>query len=211
MKKSRHETLLKLILPALLVIFGYFIAAPYLLGSWGTVINPQKTLSDLETRVQNERARAPSPAALAQEQAQLEDAQDLSVELRQAQAAVQLRWQSLTGGRSASSRRLDVLAGVGQLLKDHGLRTLEQGPVEGDAAKVPLPASLQAALEEMTGPKGDGQGQMVRFKFVGRYLAVRLALQELATRSWTAFPVGLTMEETDVDRAERTWTLVVWI
>ena len=84
---------------------------------------------------------------------------------------------------------------------------MEEGGADGGAR---MPASLKAAIDKIN-PTDPDAGRLYKFKFRGRYAAVSAARDELAGRDWPAIPVGLTMDEADLDQPVRTWALFVWM
>ncbi|MFN4259450.1 MAG: hypothetical protein ACK4RK_09125 [Gemmataceae bacterium] len=210
MNPATRETILRLLFPALLVVFVYFIAAPWM-GSWGDMINPSAQYQKLQESLSADRQRTPHWAQLSREQDQILDLREQLAQDQARAAELRQRWESLTGALQSNGSRAATLARVENLLSSHNLLHLEQGPANSGNTPGQLPPSLQTVLQVMTDNRATHEAQLVRFRFVGRYLDVLEAVGELAEKNWHAIPVSLSMEEADLNGEERIWTLLVWM
>lgn len=218
-----REAFLKLILPGLLVVFVYWVAAPRFLGTRGESINPRPAAERARSQIAAARSSAPSYEQLLREGATVGDltetvaaakAKKAAVEKRCVEAEGQLaererQWVEFISPPPTAVRRTQLLARVEAVLTSHKLTPLEQGTATG----VQVPAGLRPVLEPAgtSGPTGADAGRVFKFRFRGKYTEVAAALDELAGKNWSVFPVGLMMEEADFDQPLRSWTLLVWV
>lgn len=204
-----REAVLKLIVPGLLVVFVYWVAAPRLLGKWGESINPRTAAARARSALDADRGRAPTREQLFAEAAAVAELTGTVDAQRARKAELERKWGEMTAVRAVGVKRAELLSRIEGVLTANNLTPVEQSAAAADAG-AQVPASLRPALDQLKPPGGEA-GRMYKFRFRGRYSEVSAALDELVGRDWPAFPVGLTMEEADFDQPIRAWTLLIWM
>jgi len=203
MKLSEREQLLVTLLPAVVIVAAYVWLSPMFSGG--------KPLGTLREECDAARKSAVRPIDLMAQRAQVstlkERIEALEKEKRELEGRVAETCGKLAGSRKRM-RSLDALTG---LFRRHGLSIVEDCPA-GKDHEAKLPSAMAEATGRLMGRSQDQAGQVRCIHFVGRYMDVLAALQELAgEKSSAAVPVGLSMSEADMTTELRQWTLLVWL
>jgi len=203
MKLTEREQVLVTFLPAAVIVAGYVWLSP--LFSSG---KPLGTLRDEYAQAGQEAVR---PLELSAQRAQVATVKRRIEELEKEKRDLEDRMAETCGQLAGSRKRMRSLDALTGLFKRHGLSIIEDGPAE-EGHQARLPAPMAEATGRLLGGSPQRAGQVRCIHFVGRYMDVLAALEELAgDSSPAAVPVGLSMSEADVQSELREWTLLVWL
>jgi len=202
-----REKILPLVLPALLIGVAYLLAPQ--MGTWAQNVNPSGRADRLQSAIKS-AGLAPNAEEVMRIREQALESQIAVDALRADKAQFEKKWQDLVGVVSNLPRQTEVTALIEEHFGLHGLFILEQAAVEGSEKQIP--ASLKAAIARLAEKIPGHKTELMRFRVVGQYKDVLLALDGLTkTSGWKAVPVGMGMEEADLKNDARTWTLLLWI
>lgn len=206
MASRSREAVVKTILPALLVAFGYFTFTPWL-GRRGEIVNPQAVRERTAQSLRAEQQRTPSVAQQAEKISRLLELTDQRDLLSQQHQELTSQWQTLKGRVTTPGNRTHAVQVLEEVLGDHGLRTITQTTETSDMG---MPPRLRQVLQAVAENPAD-HGQMVKFTFRGKYPDVVKAIRALEHQPRLVFPIGLNMQEPESDDVAPMWVLFVWI
>jgi hypothetical protein len=119
------------------------------------------------------------------------------------QSEAQRLLDSFNGGSDPMQRAESVLL-IGELLRKHGLRVVDEGPSTQRGSFVSRPVSK---VKAGTAPPAESVWQV---RFLGPWSGVQAALEELPKlRDSACLPLGLSMAEPQSTGPEREWTMRV--
>ncbi len=203
MKLTEREQLVVTLLPAVVIVAGYVWLSP--------VFSRGKPLGTLRQEYAEAEEAAVRPVELMSQRAQVSSLEKQIDELGTEKRSLQSRVEETCGRLSGNRKRIRSLDALTGLFRRHGLAIVEDCPAE-DGHEVKLPAAMAEATDRLLSSSQERTGQVRCIHFVGRYMDVLAALEELAgDRSSAAVPVGLNMSEADVATDLRKWSLLVWL
>jgi len=203
MKLTEREQILVTLLPAAVIVAGYVWLSPMFSSG-----KPLGTLRDEYAQAEQDAVRS---LELAAQRAQVATLKQQIAELEKEKRELESRMAETCGQLAGSRKRMRSLEALTGLFQRHRLAIVEDCPAEeGHDAR--LPAPMAEATGRLLGGSPQRAGQVRCIHFVGRYMDVLAALEELAAEQPpAAVPVGLSMSEADVESELREWALFVWL
>jgi hypothetical protein len=151
------------------------------------------------------------PLELATQRAEVATLKRQTDELENEKRELESRKAETCGQLAGSRKRMRSLDALTALFKRYRLSIVEDCPA-GEKHEAKLPTAMAEATKRLMGESQGQPGQVRCIHFVGRYMDVLAALEELAgDESPAAVPVGLSMSEANVESELREWTLMVWL
>jgi len=197
MNSETRDTVLRLLLPALLIGAGYI-----------ALFSRSGELSAAQAALEAARAAAVDDFAVqrARMEAAKKDAEKLDVQKEKGE--LDARWLQLTSFSAGSpAQRASALRQLTRMLWDRGLYPFEESPAEGSGQ---MPASFGDVLKRLTPTGSAAQPRLWQIRFYGRYSDVVDALTSLGDTDLALVPVGLTMSDARPETSWRVWTLLLW-
>lgn len=197
MSPETRDTVLRMLLPALLVGTGYL-----------ALFNRSGELSAAQAALEAARAAAVDDFAVQRAHMETAEKNAEKVAVQKEKDALDARWLQLTTFSAGSpAQRASALRQLTRMLWDRGLYPFEESPAVGSGQ---LPASFDDVLKRLTAAGNTAQPRLWQIRFYGRYADVVDTLTSLGDADLTLVPVGLTMSEANPDTAWRVWTLLLW-
>lgn len=197
MKPETRDTVLRMLLPALLVGAGYI-----------ALFNRSSELATAQEKLEAARAAAVDDFALMQARMAAAKLTDEKGAVQKDKDALDARWTQLTTFSSGSAaQRASALRQLTRMLWDRGLYPFEESPATGSGQ---LPASFDDVLKRLASAGGGTQPRLWQIRFYGRYSDVVDALTSLGDTDLALVPIGLTMSEANPATSWRVWTLLLW-
>ena len=194
MKLTARDKKLVIMLPALALVIGY---------SWIFTSGHNARIRQLRQQIAQARDKSPGPFDIVQYETQLAQS---TRELSAVEAeSLKARAARTALGATSSNKAAEQVAA---LLPRHHLALVEQSELA--AAPKEIAPVLQRMAAQFGATKGSDDPAFWRVKFVGTYLDVVAALDELAAAEFRAIPANLTMAD-GPQPGIKTWTLVLWM
>lgn len=198
MTSESRDAVLRLLLPALLVVAGYV-----------ALFSRSGELSAAQEALQAARAAAVDDFAVQQARMAAAEVEAEKAEVEKEKTALDDRWKQLTTFSAGTpAQRASALRQLARMLWDRGLYPFEESPAEG-ADK--LPSSFGDVLKRLSSSgTAAAQPRLWQIRFYGRYADVVDALTSLGDTDLALVPVGLTMSDAKPETSWRVWTLLLW-
>lgn len=197
---SERDKMLAMILPALVIglVYGFFV----LRGKVTELTRAQATLA---------KSKPPSAAEIAVKRGEVAKAAAEMQTLEAKLAVVQKKWGYETAFCAAGTQRLERVEKLTNLMNKYHLTSLEDSAGDTGSAKDGRASpALESMMKKIAHLSDTQKPHLRRIRFIGRFVDVHDALEELAKGPVLAIPVGLSMKTTK--HAElREWTLLVWL
>jgi hypothetical protein len=196
MNAETRDSVLRMILPALLVLIGYVF-----------LFDRTKELRESETSLASAKSSAVDEFAIGAARLQSATLSEEQAKLKKEKDDLDARWSRLSSFPSTNpAKRAAALRQLTRMLWDRGLYPFEEAPAEQAGQ---LPASFDDVLKRLTS-NGGTTSRLWQIRFYGRYADVVDTLSSLGDSDVALVPVGLTMSEAKPDTAWRVWTLLLW-
>jgi hypothetical protein len=197
MSPETRDTVLRMLLPAILVGAGYI-----------ALFSRSGELATAQEKLEAARAAAVDDFTVAQARRESTKLTDEKAALQKDKDAIEARWTQLTTFSSGSAaQRAAALRQLTRMLWDRGLYPFEESPAAGSGQ---LPASFDEVLKRLATAGSSSQPRLWQVRFYGRYADVVDALTSLGDTDLALVPVGLTMTEANPETSWRVWTLLLW-
>ncbi len=198
-KLTERDKKLAMILPTLIILFGY-----------GLFFLRGKAMELRRTNDAIAKATPPGPNEIAAKRNEAVKLMMQTQEMQTKLAAVQKKWSYETTFCAAGTQRHDRVERLTSLLNKHHLTSMEDAEAEGSGKDAKVSPALESMMKKIAQLSESQRPQLRRIRFFGRFADVHDALDELAKGPVLAVPVGLSMKSNDHSE-RREWTLLVWL
>lgn len=200
MTEETRQTLLKVLIPSMLVVLVYIFGA-----AKASTLELQK-LSQRLAKAQKNRPSLSQIHKLSLQQASQNKAlTKLKGELKRLEQEL----GELAGSQDDAVRQTQRLEALTLLLKQHRLALVRSECVDSELCE-----NLHWLCQQQAGKKSGRKHKVWKFELIGRYKDVYKALSQLAGGAEAIYPVSLSLQNPNRDNPNnplRSWTLVLWV